>query len=494
MINIYINGREVVCESNFTITEEHLKTSSVILNKVYPKDWKGTDKLLTEYYFPKDYSSCEIYIDSNLVFCGIVKNSGEMVLNPFMPHYCSLLVLDYKTLLSESNTLDFVISNKTVSQAITQVIDYISDYGFVVGNIDISDNSTIGAYSTLDKTPYDVFQYLAEISGSLWTTRFIDKDTTAIDFYDPDDLINKPSVDFTQSYFETNKIEDISYSYSTNDYRNKQTILSDLVFGNIDSVDNLFSNGYSTSYNTIGIIGIVKEILVDGVSKSFATNSEKNIGIYADFYYTQGESTFESSDTYTSGTNISIEYTPLVKGRQVVYNNNEISRIGAQTSRNGTISRYETRSDVLSSDELSKIANTYIKYNGKPEITLTIISRKSDLFNIGDKTYFNIDGLDDLKTDYLVTRKETMIRLFDNEVDINYTYSLSNNFNMETDINYFDNQRRKSKGNINENEFITRNIDIDTEIQINFKELSSSEITVIGDNILNCGLNSPLNN
>ena len=39
--------------------------------------------------FPKDYSSCEIY-NSQLIFAGIVKNSGEISLNPYDPKYCSL--------------------------------------------------------------------------------------------------------------------------------------------------------------------------------------------------------------------------------------------------------------------------------------------------------------------------------------------------------------------------------------------------------------------
>ena len=54
---------------------------------------------------------------------------------------------------------------------------------------------------------------------------------------------------------------------------------------------------------------------------------KKNIGISADFYYTSGENKITSDSTYTSGLVIQINYTALIKGRQIGYNNNEISRI-----------------------------------------------------------------------------------------------------------------------------------------------------------------------
>lgn len=490
-MNIYINGEEVVCESNFTITEEHLKTSSVILNKVYPKSWKDNDNLLTSFYFPKDYSNCRIYKDSELIFSGITKNSGDMVLNPYKPHYTSVQILDYKTFLSEGKTLDYVISNKTISEAINEVITSISDYGFIAGNITIADDSIIGSYSTLNKTAYDVLQYFAEISGMLWKTRTIDEDTVAIDFYNPDSLEIK-TINYTQEYFETNEIDDIKYSYSTNDYRNKQIILSNSVYANVERVENIYSDGVSKTYNTIDLIGYITKILVNGVQKTFAKETEKSIGITADFYYTVEKQEFESDILYNQGDNIEITYVPIVKGRQICYNNDEVLRVNEQLGINGIIERYENRNDVLSSDELSKVAQTYIKYNSKPEIKLTIISRNSNLLNIGDKAYFNIINLPDLQTNYIVTSKETKVQFIDTEIMYIYTYTLSNNFNAESEVNFFDNQRRKSEGNISEGEYITRNIDINTSSKIIFQNLIDKKLEFVGDNVLDCTLNSPL--
>lgn len=492
MYSIFINDEEVVVESNFEINEEFMNTSSIVFNKVYPKSWKGTNKLLTDYYFPKDYSKCNIYKDSVLVFSGIVKNSANMVLNPFKPHYCSLQILDKSTLLSEGKILDFVITDKTVSEAITQIVNAIADYGFVVGTVSIENDSTIGAYSTLDKTAFDMFQYLSEISNSRWGTRMVDENTTAVDFYSPSLMPSEEDIEFTQDYFCDNKIIDIEYDYDTNDYRNKQIILSDSIYASISSIENIITDGYNTNFITEKPIGIINSMTVNDETVTFAINDEKNIGISADFYYNQGENKITSDAIYMASLVIQINYTALIKGRQIGYNNSEISRINGQLDINGTISRYEKRNDILSSDELQSVANTYINYNSKSELSLTI-KTKNDMFDLGKKVYFNAP-LDDLKDTYLIKSKKTSIKQANNNVFVEYEFVLVNNFDTESAINYFDNQRRKSTGNIGEGSFIDRNIDLSNEANIIFENVSFAEITVDGNNILNSVINAPFNN
>ena len=71
---------------------------------------------------------------------------------------------------------------------------------------------------------------------------------------------------------------------------------------------------------------------------------------------------------------------------------------------------------------------------------------------------------------------------------------MTSSFNSENAINYFDNQRMKAKGNIAEGEFISRNIDINNTANVIFYDTTSSEVTITGDNILDCVLDSPFNN
>ena len=82
-MKVYINNQEVVASNDFTIEEEMLSTSSVILNNVYPKSWETTKDYVTNFYYPEDYSKCLIYDDNNnLIFAGVVENTGEISLNP----------------------------------------------------------------------------------------------------------------------------------------------------------------------------------------------------------------------------------------------------------------------------------------------------------------------------------------------------------------------------------------------------------------------------
>ena len=53
-MKIYIDNVEILCDKNFTIKEEMLNTSSVILNNVYPKSWENSKDYTTNFYYPPD--------------------------------------------------------------------------------------------------------------------------------------------------------------------------------------------------------------------------------------------------------------------------------------------------------------------------------------------------------------------------------------------------------------------------------------------------------
>ena len=488
MIKIFINNEEVLCDKNINIKEELLTTSSTILNNVFPKSWDIDKDYTSRFYFPLDYSKCKIYDDDDLIFCGVVKNTGNISLNPREPHYASVQVLDFKTFLSEGETLDFVISDKTINEAIEMVVNAVADYGVELGEVKILNGDDIlGAYSTQDKTAYDVFNYLAEVSQSKWYTRLIDEDTIAVDFYDSSLLEVGSQINYTKDYFDENKIIDISYTLSSADYRNKQVIYSDKVISDITTTQKFYSNGIQDEYIVNYNIGNISSIFVNGVAKTFTTDDERLIGNTADFYYTPGENKIISDTTYETSTQIEIKYYPYIKGRRISKSDNEIERIHNQLNRKGVITRYETRNDTSTSQELEKIGDTYIKYKGSSEITLKVQTTKN-IWNIGQLVYFNAP-LDELKKTYMVKSKE--INIISTVEDVFYTYELSSSMNSETAINYFDNQRAKQIGNISDGKFIIRNIDINNEALIEFYDLETTEIILENDNILNCQLNAP---
>ena len=452
--------------------------------------FEGVNNVSLDTNMQTNMSLTYLYKNYELIFCGIVKNSGNISLNPRYPHFCDLQILDFKNFLSESDMLDFVISNKTVVEAINMVIEAIKDYGFILGNVNIfGADDIIKAYSTQNKTAYDVFQYLADITGSRWYTRTIDEETVAIDFYDPTLMPSGMNIEYNVDWFEENQIVDLQFNYGSRDYRNKQVMMSNEVFGNINYNETLISNGYETSYLLLNNIGEIVSITINGEEKTFVTNELHDIGFEADFYYTPNKNQLESEDTYTIGTQIVVKYIPIIEGRQVVYNYDEIMRINNQTGRKGIIARYETRNDTTSSKELEKIGETYIKYKGTSEINLLLTSEK-DLYNIGQIVYFD-SPINELTQSYMVKTKEIKIIAVADFQKVLYDYELTSSFNSEKEINYFDNQRSKNKGNIEEGETITRNIDIENSTEILFNNLSISEVTPTGDNILDCILGSP---
>ena len=432
---------------------------------------------------------------SNLLFCGVVKNSGNISLNPRYPHYQSLQILDFKTFLSEGETLDFVIANKTIEEAIDQIIGAIAPYGFIKGNIQIIGADTIiGAYSTKDKTAYDVFNYLADITQSRWTTRLIDENTVAIDFYDPTLLPQGTPINYNETWFRNNLIDDMSYSYGSNDYRNKQVMTSNEVYGSILQTQTIVANGYQKQFDTELKIGQITSITANGTQLTIATNEQKELGFNADIYYTPGNNYFESADLRSTGEILIVNYIAIVEGRQIITNETEINRVATATGRKGIVARYENRNDANTSNELQLIGQSYIRYKGTPEIKLTIVSRKN-IWNIGDRVQFNAP-INELATEYMV-KKKTINRILANpssEEHIVYTYEMTSSFNSEQAINYFDNQRAKTKGNIGESEYITRNVDIENVANIIFYGSNVEQATITGDNTLQATLSSPIIN
>ena len=384
-------------------------------------------------------------------------------------------ILDYKTLLSEGFCLDYVIPEGTISDAIDSIISKLSLYGFIKGNVVLENaNEIIGAYSTYEQTPYDALQYIAEISGAKWFTRLVDNYHTAIDFYTPAYLNEAPNIKYTQQYFEDKNIVDISFSFSGADYRNQQIVLSDQIFNSIDTIDRFVATSEQTIFRTSAIVGKLKEVYVNGISQSIGTSGDKEKGKYADFYYTIGTNEVESSTNQPLGAEIRLVYTSLIKGRVSLSNEDEILRITQQLDRLGRISRYENRNDVSTAKELSHIAQNYLKYKGKPQITLKITTQDFDIFELGQQAYFEAP-INQLQDTYLVKSKDIQITKTGNDGCIFYIYELVNNFNTESDINYFDNQRRKAKGNIGEDEYITRNADINDQATIYFENINIVE-------------------
>lgn len=502
-IRMFIAGEEVVCSNQLTIVEELTNTNTLVLNNCYPLSWEQT-KDYTQFYTPKDYSLFKLvydYSDYNLAtennediltesgediiaenslvtaFIGVVKRSQAINLRPFNPHYATLQVLDFKTFLNEGDLFNFVITETTVNNFINQVVGEYSGYNFVVGNLNLGDklNQIVGNYSCDQKTLFDVLQYISQITNSIWKVRYITDTTYAIDFYDINMLPQGMDLIYDNDYFNDNSIVDIAYSFNTNNYRNKQVITSSNIIAQTTNTEEFYTNSSDNKYQLSNNVGTVYNATLDGNEISVASDIDKQNGITADLYYTVGSNEIELDIDVLPTQKLFIQYDPMIPGRVTVLNTNEIDRVGNQLNNTGIISRYEQRQDATTAEELNAIGQTYIQFKGKSEIIMQVKTLNKDLWNIGEIVYFNnnnIDGLIDLVGTYAVKKKTTQMyqNNADDSLQVFYTYELDNNYNFENLINYFDNQRAKTIGNIQEGEFINKYIENTEAINIIFDE------------------------
>lgn len=490
-IHMYINRQEVVCNKEIAVVENLLNCNSTELYNCYPLSWEQDKDYVSKFYFPKDYSKFEMTINGNVAFRGVVKRNKPLNLSPFQPHWTSLQVLDFKTFLSEGNQLNFVLKDVTIQEAIERIVNEYSGYNFVVGNINIGNKAEekIKNYNCNEKTPYDCLNYIADLTQSVWVTRY-DQSNIAIDFYSYDNLPNGNHILYDKTFFKDNSIVNINYMFNSDDYRNVQIVTANEVQSTVIIENNFIVNGIEETFIVDEPIAEIESITLAGNPLTYGT---KITDVDFDVYYEYGSKEITLAKNNIAGTKLVISYYPVIDGRQKMKNPLEIYRISAQNTNIGEIARYEKRDEAYTSQELGQIAQSYLYYKGKQAVTLEIQTLNNDIWNIGDTCYFdnnNIDDLKDLAGNYIVKTKT--IKIIQNNANktaqIFYIYELINNFNFESAINFFDNQRAKNIGNINDGEFINRYIDFENNINIIFSGYTTEELIIEAGNELEAEL------
>lgn len=341
-IHMYIANEEVVCNKQIDIVQELKNANSLVLNNCYPLSWENDKDYVSRYYMPEDYSLFKLTyddldiellaedgqelltengqvilvksgaIDQSIMFAGIIKRSKAMDLNPVKPHYATLQVLDFKTFLSEGELFNFVLTDMTIQEAIEYVIGQYSQYNFSVGNLNLGNKltETIGTYNCNQKTLYDVLEYFAQITSSVWTTRYVSDTDIAIDFYSLESLPQGKDLVYDKDFCDLNSIINISYSFNSNNYRNKQIMTSDVIIANTLTTEEYITIGQE--YTTDEKISSIVSATLDGNDLSVATTQDKQNGETADLYYKVGENTFELDEDIFPGQELIIQYYPQI--------------------------------------------------------------------------------------------------------------------------------------------------------------------------------------
>ena len=466
-IHMYIDNEEIVCDKEIQVAEKLSNTNSTVLNNCYPLSWEDDKDYVSRFYFPKDYSKFVMTINGEIKFRGVVKRSAPVNLSPFEPHWAKLQVLDYKTFLSEGSQLNFVLKDVTISQAISRILEAYSGYNFVVGNLNIGEkvNDIIKNYNCNEKTPYDCLNYIADLTQSIWVTRYEDNNV-AIDFYSYDKLPNGNHILYDKEYFKNNSIISINHSFDSDDYRNVQIVKADDVQSTALIQNSFIVNGVKETF-------VVEEPVATIQSLTLVTFGTREKGVSFDVYYKYNSNEIVIEKENIAGTTLKITYYPVVNGRQKVKNTAEIVRIAEQNSNIGEITRYEKRDEAFTSQELGQIAQSYLYFKGVPTTELEVKTINNDMWHVGEICFFdnnNVKELEDLTGNYIVKSKTITIiqNSADNTAQIFYEYLLINNYNFESAVNFFDNQRAKMIGNINDGDFINRYIDLENSLDTEY--------------------------
>jgi hypothetical protein len=617
-ITMYINDEEVVCDKQFEIIENIANNNTVVLKNCYPRNWEWSKDYKSLYYFPEDYSKFELYIGNTLAFYGVVKRSNSMTLNPFQPHFTDLQVIDYKTFLSETKQLDFVITNVSITNAFNRIFNEIEFPATLNLSIGDKGDDYIYRYSTKDKTIADCFNYLCSLTGATWyfdnngsisksglegsgqktyvsncdfelmyktpTDNYVTEkshnkqitinaeDSIYVDYfyttentnfirlnleqqmggfdykflnpyqiqnhlYDiplgsraieielpttvstgnyiyykkgklyafnpttnteidvtpsnndfkalfkgnrtnnttmqvvDDENMNVINIDYGQEFFANYNIVDMEYSFNTSDYRNKQNIIADNIKGSNFLFEAFWLDGKSTEFYLSQPVAGVKFAEINDENIKVISQEFKDKGEDYDCYYTQGSNVINLKNANKKGDYLRILYYPDISLKISITEDDEVKRVKDNTGTAGIISRYEKRSDVLLAEEMNKIAQSYLKYKGRGDYTVTIQTYNKELAHLGDKVNLTTnDNLKFLEDEYYVKSITTSYTTnnADNKAYIFRTYTLVNNFNFEYATNYFDNQRAKLIGNIQDGQYINRDIDIIDEVLIQF--------------------------
>jgi hypothetical protein len=286
-----------------------------------------------------------------------------------------------------------------------------------------------------------------------------------------DENMNVINIDYGQEFFANYNIVDMKYSFNTSDYRNKQNIIADNIKGSNFLFEAFWLDGKTTEFHLSQPVASVKFAEINDENIKVISQEFKNKGEDYDAYFTQGSNTFNLKNANKKGNYLRIVYSPDISLKLSVAEDDEIKRIKDNTGTAGTISRYEKRNDVSLAEEMNKIALSYLKYKGKGDYTITIQTFNKELAHLGDKVNLTTnDNLKFLEDKYYVKSITTSYTTnnADNKAYIFRTYTLVNNFNFEYAVNYFDNQRAKLIGNIQDGQYINRDIDIVDTVLIQF--------------------------
>lgn len=461
-IKLIINGIEMDFSNNFSVSDHPTNFSSMTFHEVIPKDKNFYPENLKVQNYAEEFSIGEVYAGDQLIFFGIVNSTGRLNLNPFVPKTKTIEIADFRKWLSIQKPIPLLFFNEFPENFVNVLIEKLNESKIIAGILDFSTNELIGAYSTVDKSPYQVLkEVIAKQTNSLLYFQINDKQQITINYKSNDTLANdiEPlkidlnNLDLLKEY----KILNIEFESNADKYSNIVKVESSNIITNLVTEENftIFDKDSFTLNNNIGKVS--NNIANTYIYKLSTPTIKQNVisideafykeGQYYDVLYKIGNNIIKVNKKYLNKDYIlNFGYFTKRKTSVELSNTEEIARVASFSTTKGEVYRYERLNDLTNFNDLLKATKSNLEIYKNIEKTIYITS-EIPLYEILDVVEV-ISGEDDKVSGlYLVHEIAAEINASSIKDTINnnfilpvFTTILKATKNTDNIVNEFDNQ------------------------------------------------------
>lgn len=483
---LFINNEEYLFEDQITFEFHPTNFSSITFNDVIKKSLINK---IDEVFINREFTFVEIRDKDGVkvLWIGFVNDTGRLSLLPNSLKTFSIKVSDFRKWLSLTKPITKIYLNKSPREILSDLIQKLGEPRIQMGslNFDQTNDFTIKAYSTENKTLYQIFKDVIERQTNSILYFTFKEGVLFINYKSKSDFenIHPIQLDLKDNQFlKDYQILDIEYENDTTDYYNYLTYSSDNVISKIFKTEtNLSIKDKTISLWEIPII-IVNDIeytfIQDGKTglkkQPIILNKEDYIkGQYYDFLFSPKQNVLEVNNP-NEADKLTISYyvkTPLsieAKDNQEILNLSRISKT------NGIVFKQEKFNDISNPDDLlTAVRNDLSKY-AKPKKTLTVTCRKL-IWNLLDSIKVinanqAIDGF------YIIKSLSGSVESQGSELFYNLTYNLQESRNLNMLVNKYDNQSYRDNPVIKDKQIVTQVETLQLHLKILIKDVEQGEI------------------
>lgn len=462
-LKLLINGEEYDFSNNITFSFHPTNFSTITFNDViakknnkFPLNIQNPNKVNREFTF------AELWQDNQLIYFGIVNDTGRFSLFPNKLKTFSVVITDFRKFLSSTNPINKLYRNKTPQEIVNDVVEFLNEEKISIGKLNFTNNEPIQAYSSVNKNAYQILKnVITKLSNSfLYFT--IENNKILINYKSEEDMKNISPIKLDSNdlqFLKTFKIKDIVFENETYDYANFLTYTSENIVSTFPTTeyDLLINENIYLKSKPITIDSDIEKTFIisqDGTKRKAIFLNEKNVtsGKIYDFLYNPENNILKSNESIR-GQKLTITY--YTKGKVTFQDKNskEIVEISKISGTNGIVAKYDKFNDLSYSNDLLRQLKTDLEQFSSPNRKI-IITSEEPIWELTDvvEVQFNIEEVDGLYLVHSVNGKSQIIGESGKMQE--YEYELKQTKNFDNIINKFDNQSYRDEAIYNEEQFI----------------------------------------